>query len=311
MIDQFLWVEKYRPRKIEDCILPAELKKTFKDYVAKGQLPHFLFSGKHGCGKTTVAKAICEEVGADVLFINASLESGIDTVRTTILSFASTVSLSDAKKVIILDEFDFFSANAQHALRGVFEEYASNCRFILTCNHKGKVIPEIQSRCATIDFIIPAEEKDKLMAAQFTCVLKILKSEGVEADNKAVAELVKRYFPDFRKTLGELQKYSVSGRIDSGVLVNTSKETYKTLFAAMKAAKFGDVRRWVALNSGGDSTLVFRELYDNSNEIFEKSSVPNLILFLADYQFKAAFVVDQEINMMACFTEIMAGCKFV
>lgn len=309
----FLWVEKYRPKTIDECILPDTLKHTFKDYIAQGELPTFLLSGSAGVGKTTVAKALCNEIGAEYLFINGSDEGrSIDILRTTIRGFASTVSLTDAKKVVIIDEADGMNPQSiQPALRSFIEEFSSNCRFIFTCNHKNRIIEPIQSRCAVIDFKIDNSEKPKMMGNFFKRITEILKTEQIEFDPKVVAELVSKHFPDFRRVLNELQRYSVSGKIDSGILVNIGKESYKDLIKNLKDKNFTEVRKWVSKNSDGEPSHIFKELYDTATETMDKSSIPSLVLILADYQYRAAFVVDHEINLMAALTEIMKDCKFV
>ena len=310
--EMFLWVEKYRPQKIDDCVLPDSLKNTFKEYINKGELPNFMFSGTAGVGKTTVAKALCNEIGAEYLMINGSEEGrSIDVLRTTIKGFASTVSLTDAKKVIIIDEADYMNATSiQPALRGFIEEYSNNCRFIFTCNFKNRIIEPLHSRCSVIDFKIDNAEKPKVAAAFFKRIMEILKNEQVEFDQKVVAELVTKYFPDFRRVLGELQRYSVSGKIDSGILVNVSEESYKQLIKLMAEKNFTEVRKWVGKNSDADSVSLFRQLYDSASTTIEASSIPQLVLTLAEYQYKAAFVADHELNIMAALTEIMAHCKF-
>jgi DNA polymerase III delta prime subunit len=310
--EQFLWVEKYRPQKIDDCILPESLKKTFKDYIAQGELPHFLLCGTAGVGKTTVAKALCNEIGAEYVILNGSDTGGhIDTLRTTIKGFATSVSLTDAKKVIILDEADYLQANStQPALRNYMEEFSANCRFIFTANYKNRIIEPIHSRCAVIEFKIDSKEKQEIAAAFFKRATAILKQEGVEFDPKVVAELVTKHFPDYRRILNELQRYSVSGKIDSGILVNMSQESFKGLIKLMKDKDFGEVRKWVAKNSDAETTALFRELYDNATTNMDGNSIPQMILILADYQYKAAFVADHELNIMAALTEIMAQCKF-
>ena len=309
--DQFLWVEKYRPQKIDDCVLPESLKETFKQYVSQGELPHFLLSGTAGIGKTTVAKALCNEINADYIMINGSEESGIDTLRTKIKGFASTVSLTDSPKIIIIDEADYLQANStQPALRSFIEEFSANCRFIFTCNFKNRILEAIHSRCACIDFKIDAKDKQVLLGQFFKRASQILKQENVEFDQKVVAELITKHFPDYRRVLNELQRYSVSGKIDSGILVNMSQESFKDLIKLMKEKDFTNVRKWVGKNSDSDTVALFRELYDTSVTYMVAESIPSLVLVLADYQYKAAFVADHELNIMAALTEIMANCKF-
>ena len=311
MSEQYLWVEAYRPKTIDECILPQQLKDLFNQYVETGELPNFLFHGTAGVGKTTVARALCNEIGADVIFINGSDESGIDVLRTKIKSFASTVSLTDAKKVVIIDEADYLNPNStQPALRSFIEEFASNCRFIFTCNFKNRIIEPLHSRCAVVDFKITGKEKMEIAALFFKRALKILDERGIEYDRKVVAELVQKHFPDYRRVLNELQRYSVSGKIDSGIFVNVGAESYKSLFKLMAEKNFSEVRKWVGLNVDGDCSRTFRELYDGGSSMLQTRSIPQMILIIADYQYKAAFVSDQEINMMACLTEIMGSCEF-
>ncbi len=311
-MEHYLWVEKYRPQKIDDCILPESLKKTFKEFIASGELPNFIFSGTAGVGKTTVAKALCDEVGAEYLMINGSDEGrSIDTLRTIIKSFASTVSLTDAKKVVIIDEADYMNADSvQPALRAFIEEFAGNCRFIFTCNFKHRLLDALQSRCINVDFKIDNGEKPKIAAAFYKRIVDILSFEKVEFDSKVVAELVTKHFPDFRRTLNELQRYSVSGKIDSGILLNVSDESFKELVDLLKTKKYTDIRRWVGKNADMGTAHIFRNLYDKATEIMDPSSIPQLVVTLADYQYKSAFVADQEINMMAALTELMVNCKF-
>lgn len=310
--DQFLWVEKYRPQKIDDCVLPESLKETFKQYIAQGELPHFLLSGTAGVGKTTVAKALCNEIGADYIMVNGSDEGrSIDVLRNTIKGFASTVSLTDAKKVIIIDEADYMNAQSiQPALRSFIEEFSANCRFIFTCNYKNKILEPIHSRCSCIEFKIDSKDKQVLLGQFFKRAVQILKQEGIEFDQKVVAELIGKHFPDYRRVLGELQRYSVSGKIDSGILVNMSQESFKDLIKMMKEKDFTGVRKWVGKNSDSDTVSLFRELYDTSINFMVAESIPQLVLILAEYQYKAAFVADHELNIMAALTEIMADCKF-
>ena len=310
--DQFLWVEKYRPQTIDECILPESLKNTFKQYIEQGELPTFLFSGTAGVGKTTVAKALCNAVGADWIMINGSDEGrSIDVLRNKIKSFASTVSLTDGKKVIIIDEADYMNADSvQPALRSFIEEFSNNCRFIFTCNFKHRIIEPLRSRCSNIEFKVESGEKKEIVVAFFKRVTQILKNEGVEFDPKVVAELITQYFPDYRRMLNELQRYSVTGKIDSGIFVNLSQESYKELIKSLKERNFTEVRKWVAKNADADTPVLFKELYDNASDFLEPSTIPNLILVLADYQYKAAFVADHELNIMAALTEVMVQCKF-
>jgi len=309
--DQFLWVERYRPQKIDECVLPESLKDTFKQYIAQGELPHFLLSGTAGIGKTTVAKALCNEIGAEYIMINGSEESGIDTLRVKIKGFASSVSLTDSPKVVIIDEADYLQANStQPALRSFIEEFSANCRFIFTCNFKNRILEAIHSRCACIDFKIDAKDKQVLLGNFFKRASQILKQENIEFDPKVVAELITKHFPDYRRVLNELQRYSVSGKIDSGILVNMSQESFKDLIKLMKEKDFTNVRKWVGKNSDNDTVALFREFYDTAVNILVAESIPQLVLILADYQYKAAFVADHELNIMAALTEVMADCKF-
>lgn len=311
MSEQYLWVERYRPQTIDECILPDSLKKTFKEFIDSGELPNFLFAGTAGTGKTTVAKALCNEVGAEYLFINGSEESGIDVLRSKIKSFASSVSLTNAKKVVILDEADYLNPNStQPALRGFIEEFSNNCRFIFTCNFKSRIIEPLHSRCAVIDFKIENKEKAKIATTFFKRVTAILKGENIDFDQKVVIELISKHFPDYRRILNELQRYSVSGKIDSGILVNLSEDSYKELYKFIADKNFTEVRKWIGKNSDTDSSELFRNLYNSAKDIVEQASIPQLVLILADYQYKAAFVADQEINSMAALTEIMAQVKF-
>jgi DNA polymerase III delta prime subunit len=287
------------------------MKDTFREFINSGELPNFLFAGTAGVGKTTVAKALCNEVGAEYLFINGSEESGIDVLRSKIKNFASSVSLTDAKKVVILDEADYLNPNStQPALRGFIEEFSNNCRFIFTCNFKNRIIEPLHSRCAVVEFKIENKDKPKIAAAFYRRVLDILSQENIEADGKVVVELITKYFPDYRRVLNELQRYSVSGKIDAGLLVNIGDESYSELIKNLKAKNFTEVRKWIGKNSDADTTEVFRTLYDKASEVVEQGSIPQLVLILAEYQYKAAFVADKEINMMAALVEIMGGVKF-
>ena len=311
MINNFLWVEKYRPQTIDECILPESMKKTFKEFIDSGELPNFLFCGGAGVGKTTVAKALCNEVGAEYLFINGSEESGIDVLRNKIKSFASSVSLTDAKKVVILDEADYLNANStQPALRGFIEEFSNNCRFIFTCNFKNRIIEPLHSRCAVVEFKIDNSEKAKIAGRFFKRISDILKAENVEFEPQVVADVITKHFPDYRRVLNELQRYSVSGKIDAGLLVNLSEESYTQLVKDLKAKNFTEVRKWVGKNSDLDSTELFRKFYDKAMDYLEPNSVPQMILIIAEYQYRAAFVADREINTMAALTEMMSQLKF-
>jgi len=308
MSEHFIWVEKYRPRKINDCILPESQKDYFRQMVAKGEIQNMLLCGTAGTGKTTIARALCEELQTDYLIINGSEESGIDVLRTKIKQFASTVSFSGNTKVVILDEADYLNPNStQPALRGFIEEFASNCRFILTCNFKNRIIPPLHSRCAVIEFKIPSIEKQKIASQFFNRVVGILVNEGIEFDKKVIAKVVEKHFPDFRRTLNELQRYSQSGFIDEGMLVNISEANMKDLVDAIKGKDWKKMRTWVVNNLDNDPVSLFRKIYDTFVPL--TNQVPQLVLTIADYQYKSAFVSDQEINLVACLTEIMASVE--
>lgn len=308
----FLWNEKYRPKKIEDCILPQDLKDTFQDFVNKGELPNMLLCGSAGTGKTTIARALCEELGCDYIIINSSLENGIDTLRTKIANFCSTVSFSGGTKVVILDEFDHANQNSfQPAFRAFLEEFSDNVRFILTCNYKNRIIEPIHSRCAVFEFAINKTDRPKI-AARFMHRLKdILNKENVQFDEKVVAALLMKHFPDYRRVLNELQRYASSGIIDEGILANVQEVSIKGLIKALKEKDFKSMRKWVVENIDNDASSIYRKIYDNMYEIVKPQSIPNLVLLLADYQYKSAFVADQEINLVACLTECMATIEFV
>ena len=309
-----LWVEKYRPKKIEECILPEETKKTFSNFVKQGELPNIILSGSAGTGKTTVAKALCEELGLDYIVVNGSDEGRhIDTLRNQIKNFASTVSLTGQKshKVVILDEADYMNAESvQPALRNFIETFYKNCRFILTCNFKNKIIDPLHSRCTVIDFAIKNGQKVKTANQLLTRLCDILTIEKIEFDKKVLAELIQKHYPDFRRTINELQRYSVRGKIDSGILFNLTEANYKGLIKALKDKKFNDMRKWVVDNLDKEPSSLFRGVYDFLYENLDSKSIPQAILIIAGYQYKSAFVADQEINMVACLTEIMASCKF-
>jgi DNA polymerase III delta prime subunit len=309
-MEHLLWVEKYRPSKVEDCILPDTIKSTFQEYVNRKEIPNLLLSGSAGVGKTTIAKALCKEVGCDYIIINGSDESGIDVLRNKIKNYASSVSLMGGRKVIILDEADYLNPNStQPALRGAIEEFAGNCSFIFTCNFKNRIIDPIHSRCTVIDFRINGQ-KAKMASSFFKRVEWILEKEGVEYDKDAVAAVVTKHFPDNRRILNELQRYSVSGRIDKGILASVSDIQLNDLLSALKSKDFAACRKWVTNNLDNDPTRIFRKLYDSLYEALKPASVPQLVLILAKYQYQAAFVADGEINLVACLTEIMVDCEF-
>ena len=308
-----LWVEKYRPTKIEGCILPDEIKTTFQSIVDSGEIPNLLLTGSPGIGKTTVAKALCNQLDCDWLMINGSDEGRmIDTLRTTVVNYASTVSLSGGKKVIIIDEADYMNKDSvQPALRGVIEEFSKNCRFIFTCNFKNRIIPALHSRCSVVDFRISKDDKPALGMEMLTNVKRILNKEGVEYEESVLVQLVLKYFPDFRRVINELQKYSLNGIIDENILKQSSDENFNELFVALKGKDFSGMRKWVAQNIDNDHVRLYRQIYDTLNNRFEKKSIPQAVLTIADYSYKAAFVADQEVNMVACLTEIMMDCEFV
>jgi len=311
MRTDFLWVEQYRPKTIDDCILPSSLKTLFSSYIKKGELTNLLLSGTPGIGKTTVAKVICDQLNCDSIMINGSEEGGIDVLRNKIKNFASTVSLSGGKKVVILDEADYLNPQStQPALRGFIEEFHTNCRFILTCNFKNRIIEPLHSRFSNIEFRISPKDKPRLASKLFERAIFILKEQNVNYEEKVLAELIKKYFPDFRKVINELQRYSVSGSIDAGILVNISNENLKSLMAHLKSKDFGNMRKWVINNLDNDPVRIFRSIYDNLYETLQPETIPHAVLILADYQYKSAFVADQELNFVACLTELMSQVKF-
>lgn len=310
-MDDFLWVEKYRPKKISDCILSSSLKETFQEFVNQKSIPNLLLTGGPGVGKTTVAKAMLEEINADYIVINGSMNGNIDTLRNEIKDFASTVSFSASRKYVILDEADYLNPQStQPALRNFMEEFSKNCGFILTCNFKNRIIEPLHSRCSIIEFNIAKEDKPKMANEFYKRVRTVLDSENIEADSKVLANIVMNYFPDFRRVLNELQRYSVTGKIDTGILANNNDASIEELVKHIKQKSFTDMRKWVAQNSDIDTASLLRKLYDIANEKMKPHSVAQLVLILADYQYKAAFVADQEINLVACMTEIMANCEF-
>jgi len=311
MSTDFLWVEEYRPKTIDDCILPQSLKTLFQSFIDKGEISNMLFSGTPGVGKTTVAKALCEQMNCDWIMINGSEEGGIDVLRNKIKNFASTVSLSGGKKVVILDEADYLNPQStQPALRGFVEEFHKNCRFILTCNFKNRIIEPLHSRFSNIEFKINNKDKPKLASQLMDRAVFILKEQKIEYEDKALVGLITKHFPDFRKLINELQRYSVSGSIDAGVLVNISDENLKSLTGHLKAKEFSDMRKWVVNNLDNDPVKIFRKIYDSLNTSLQPETIPHAILIIADYQYKSAFVADQEINLVACLTEIMSQVKF-
>ena len=310
-METFLWVEKYRPNTIRDCILPDELKKTFGLFVQDKHIPNMILSGGPGVGKTTVAKAMIDEIGSTYMMINGSEESGIDVLRTKIKNFASTVSLEGGRKYLILDEADYLNPQStQPALRGFMEEFHKNCGFILTCNYKNRLIEPLHSRCSVIDFSIPKSEKANLAMDFMKRVKFILQSESVEYEKKVLAELIQRHFPDWRRALNELQRYSVSGRIDAGILIDMAEINIKELMSFMKKKEFTNVRKWVVNNLDVDSVRLIRSVYDSLYTFLDHSTIPHAVCILADYSYRGAFVADQEINTLACLTEMMAKCKF-
>ena len=312
MNQEYLFVEKYRPQNIEDTILPASLKKTFQDFVKQGEIPNLMFCGSAGIGKTTVAKALCNELGADFIVINGSDEGRlIDTLRTKIKNFASTVSLSDSPKVVILDEADYISADSvQPALRNFIEEFSSNCRFILTCNYKNRIIPPLHSRTTGIDFTMTPDEKQRLASVFLARLMEICTTEGIKFDQKVLVELVIKVFPDFRRCINEVQRYGVSGEIDSGLLTTLSEEKLTPLIDMLAEKNWSGMRKWVGKNSDNDFNSLYRKLFNALEQRLEPTSIPAAVLFIADYQYKSAFAMDSEINFVACLTEIMSECKF-
>ena len=312
-MSDFIWVEKYRPTTIDECILPKGIKKTFQDFVERGEIPNMLLSGPPGIGKTTVAKALCHQLGADFYVINGSDEGRfLDTVRNSAKNFASTVSLtSDSKhKVIIIDEADNTTSDVQLLLRASIEEFSRNCRFIFTCNYKNKIIEPLHSRCSVVDFSINKRDKPTIAAEFFSRLNFILEQEKVETDKKVLAELINKHFPDWRRVLNECQRYAVSGKIDSGILAAFSDVAVNDLIKNLKTKNFGEVRKWVVTNMDNDTSVLLRRIYDSLYDSLVNSSIPAAVLIIAKYQFQIAFVADQEINLLAALTEIMVECEF-
>jgi DNA polymerase III delta prime subunit len=311
MREEFLWVEKYRPHRIQDCVLPENLKQSFQKFVDDKAIPNLLLSGGAGMGKTTVAKAMCDELGCDWYIINGSMSGNIDTLRNEIRNFAGTMSMMGGRKYVILDEADYLNPNStQPALRNFMEEFSNNCGFILTCNFKNKILQPLHSRCSVVDFKIPNKEKTALASQFLDRSCDILTKEGVEYDKKVVAEVIMKFFPDWRRVLNELQRYAASGSIDSGILAQVVDADIKELVRSIREKDYRAMRTWIAVNSAIDHNTLYRKLYDMAHDMLKPESIPSLVLILADYQYKSAFVVDQEINTAACMTQIMVDCQF-
>jgi DNA polymerase III delta prime subunit len=313
MIDtDFLWTERFRPRTVDEAILPPELKATFQQFVDNGNIPNLILSGKAGTGKTTIARAMLEQLECDYIVINGSMNGNIDTLRNEILNFASSVSLQGGRKYVILDEADYLNANStQPALRNFMEEFSRNCGFILTCNFVNRLIEPLHSRCSVIDFKIEKKMMPKLAMEFMKRVKTILDQERIEYQDGVIAEVITKYFPDWRRVLNELQRYSATGRIDSGILADLKEVSVKQLVGFMKEKDFTSVRKWVGENSDGDQVAVFRTFYDTASTYLTKGSIPQLVIILGKYQYQAAFVADPEINLAACMVEIMVECEFV
>jgi len=310
-MDEFLWCEKYRPSKISDCILPAQIKSTFEDIVRGGALHNMLLTGTAGLGKTTVAKALCNELNLDYLLINGSEESGIDTLRTKIKQFASSVSLQGGYKVVILDEADYLNAQStQPALRGFIEEFSGNCRFIMTCNFKNRIIEPLHSRCSVVEFNVAKKDMISLCGDFHSRAMYICKQEGIEVDPAVLAELIMKHAPDWRRVLNELQRYSTSGVIDTGILVSLSEQSIDKLMSLLKNKDFKNMRQWVADNMNTEPTAIYRKIYDNMMDYVVPASMPQLVLILADYSYKNSFVADHELNLVACLTECMSQVNY-
>ena len=310
-MQEFLWVEKYRPNTIEECILPSQLKKDFEEILKQGEIQNLLLTGTAGTGKTTVAKALCKQLDLDYLLINGSEESGIDTLRNKIKQFASTVSLQGGYKVVILDEADYLNPQStQPALRGFIEEFSSNCRFIMTCNFKNRIINPLHSRCTVIDFKIPKSEKPRLASVFLARLMEICTLEGIKFDQAVLAELIMKFFPDFRRCLNEVQRYGIGGEIDTGLLSTLAEEKITPLINTLKDKKWTEMRKWVGENSDNDLSVMYRKIFNALETKLEPASIPACVLIIADYQYKSAFAADTEVNLVACLTEIMSECTF-
>ncbi len=311
-MSEMIWVEEYRPHTVNDCILPKRIKDTFQEYVNKKEIPNLLLSGTAGVGKTTVAKAVCDEIGCDYIVINGSDESGIDTLRTKIRGYASSVSLAGGRKVIIIDEADYMNANSlQPALRGAIEEFVVNCSFIFTCNFKNRIIEPLHSRCASIDFKLNKDEKAEMAKQLLDRVCYILDTEKVKYKKQVVAALIMKYFPDYRKTINELQRYSVSGSIDEGILATIVDVDIKDLIEHLRAKDYKAVNKWVKQNSDNDPNRIYTRIYESLSQYLKPQTIPEIIVTLAKYQYQAAFVVNGELNLLACLVEIMVSAEFI
>jgi DNA polymerase III delta prime subunit len=309
-MSEYLLCEKYRPHSVEECILPDRIKSVFQEYVNTENIPNLMLTGPAGCGKTTIAKAMCEQLGLNHLFINSSEERGIDMLRTKIKGYASTISLTGGRKVIILDEADYLTPEAQAGLRGAIEEFSENCSFIFTCNFKARLIDALHSRCAVVDFGLKGDEKPKMASKMFKRLEQILTTEGITYDKAVIVKLVERYFPDYRRLLNELQRHSVSGSIDAGVVAQLdSVRSLGDLIKALKEKDFSAMRKWVVVNSDVDTSRIYRNIYDGLNEFLKPESIPPAVITLAKYQYQSAFVADQELNLVACLTELMVECE--
>lgn len=312
MLEEFLFVEKYRPKTIEDTVLPQEIKKTFQDFIKQGNVPNLILAGSAGCGKTTAARAVLEELGCDYIIINGSMNGNIDTLRNDIMQFASSVSLSGGRKYVILDEADYLNPNStQPALRNFMEQFSKNCGFILTCNFKNKIIEPLQSRCSVIDFAIPKKEFPELAGQILKRTQYILDKESIEYDKKVIVQLIAKFYPDWRRVINELQRYSANGTIDTGILTFINDSSIKTLIKLLKEKEFTGMRKWVAENADMDSASLFRTFYDTAAQYIKPDSIPVLVLLIAKYQYQDSFVADHEINTVAFLTECMVDLDYI